>query len=126
MLHKDEVALLIAVDVVSVQEDPTCLGSVSPYTLWYRGIHMTWDIQNILSHEFVSIGLLRMSKVDDCTIVPKVINPMRAVGGSKLKLTIKVSFKACKSDSSRQVSMTYRNIGGVLADLLRIYSIVVN
>jgi hypothetical protein len=67
-----------------------------------------------------------MIEEEHCTIVPKVIKPMRAVGGSKLKLTIRVSFKACKSDSSRQVSTTYKNIGGVLADLFRIYSIVVN
>lgn len=58
--------------------------------------------------------------------MPYVINPIRAVGGSKLKLTINVSFNACKSDSSRQVSMTYKNIGGVEADLFKIYSIVVN
>ena len=62
MLRKDEVGLPIAVDVVSVQGDPTCPESVSPYTLWYRGIHTTWDIQNNLSHEFVSIGLLKMIK----------------------------------------------------------------
>jgi hypothetical protein len=59
-------------------------------------------------------------------IVPKVIKPINAVGGSKLRLTIKVSFSACRSVSSKQVSTTYKKIGGVEADLFRTYSIVVN
>jgi hypothetical protein len=58
--------------------------------------------------------------------VPNVMRPIRAVGGSKLKLTMSVSFKACKSVSSRHVSTTYKKIGGVDADLFKIYSIVEN
>jgi hypothetical protein len=60
------------------------------------------------------------------TMVPYVMRPMRAVGGRRLKLTIRVSFKACKSETSRQVSTTYRKMGPCAALLLRMYSMVVN
>jgi hypothetical protein len=46
------------------------------------------------------------------------------VGGSKLKLTMRVSFNACKSVSSKHVSITYKKIGGVVADLFKMYSMV--
>jgi hypothetical protein len=40
------------------------------------------------------------------TIVPKVTNPTKALGGNKLKLTTSVSLSAFNSSSSTQVSTT--------------------
>lgn len=59
------------------------------------------------------------------TIVPYVINPTRAFGGSKLKLMMIESFSAFKLSSSWHVSTTKRKIGGDGAGRARRYSIVV-
>lgn len=58
-------------------------------------------------------------------MVPYVINPTNAFGGSKLRLTTIVSFKALRSSSSRQVSITNKKMGGIWAGRERVYSIVV-
>lgn len=58
-------------------------------------------------------------------MVPNVIKPTKAYGGSKLKLTTKASLKDLMSSSSRQVSTTNRKIGGTGAGRPRVYSIVV-
>jgi hypothetical protein len=58
-------------------------------------------------------------------MVPYVISPTRALGGKRLKLTTIVSFKALRSSSSKQVSITNRKIGGICAGRDRVYSIVV-
>lgn len=68
----------------------------------------------------------RVNKVVEVrTIVPKVINPTQAWGGSKLKLMTSESLRACKSSSLRQVSTTYKKMGGICAARLRLYSMVV-
>ena len=59
------------------------------------------------------------------TIVPKVINPTNAFGGSRLRLMINESFNALRLSSSWQVSTRYRKIGGEGAGLASLYSIVV-
>lgn len=59
------------------------------------------------------------------TIVPYVINPTSAVGGSRDKLIIRDSFKALRLSSSWQVSTTNRKIGGAGAGRASWYSIVV-
>jgi hypothetical protein len=46
-------------------------------------------------------------------MVPNVINPTKALGGNRLKLTTNVSFNAFKSSSSKHVSTTNKNIGGI-------------
>jgi len=58
-------------------------------------------------------------------MVPKVISPTKAFGGSKLKLTTKVSLRALSSSSSIQVSTTKRKTGGIWAGRDKVYSIVV-
>jgi hypothetical protein len=58
------------------------------------------------------------------TMVPYVISPTRACGGSKLKLMIKESFKAFKESSSWHVSTTNKKIGGAGAGRASLYSIV--
>lgn len=59
------------------------------------------------------------------TIVPKVMRPTRAYGGSKLKLTMMASRRALSPVSSWQTSMTNRKTGGACAGLERVYSMVV-
>jgi hypothetical protein len=120
------VVQLVAEDAEKVLGDPTYPESVLSCTLYSRGKRMTLDIPDIQFHGSESCTSVKEPGIMGYTIVPKVIKPIRAVGGSKLKLTIKVSFSACKSESSKHVSTTYRKIGGVEADLFRIYSIVVN
>ena len=66
---------------------------------------------------YAQIGLL--------TIVPNVINPTRALGGSNDKLMTKDSFSVFKLSSSWQVSTTYTKIGGAEAGRASWYSIVV-
>jgi len=58
------------------------------------------------------------------TIVPKVINPTKACGGSKLKLMISESLRALRESSSWHVSTTNRKIGGAEAGRASLYSIV--
>jgi hypothetical protein len=58
-------------------------------------------------------------------MVPKVINPTYALGGSRLRLTTNVSRSAFNSSSSTHVSTTNKKIGGVCAGRDRVYSIVV-
>jgi hypothetical protein len=58
-------------------------------------------------------------------MVPYVIKPTKAFGGSRLRLTTMVSFKALRSSSSRQVSITKRKMGGICAGRDRVYSMVV-
>jgi hypothetical protein len=58
-------------------------------------------------------------------MVPKVINPTKAWGGSRLKLTMMLSFSALRSSSSMQVSTTKTKMGGTCAGRANVYSIVV-
>jgi hypothetical protein len=60
------------------------------------------------------------------TIVPYVIKPTNAYGGSKLKAMMIESFNAFKLSSSWQVSTTNRKIGGEGAGLASLYSMVVD
>lgn len=59
------------------------------------------------------------------TMVPKVMSPTKAVGGKRLKLITSSARRAFRSSSSKHVSTTYRNIGGIWAGRLRVYSMVV-
>lgn len=61
----------------------------------------------------------------ELTIVPYVIKPTRAFGGNKDKLTMMLSLSAFRSSSYKQVSTTYKKIGGVTAGRFKVYSIVV-
>jgi hypothetical protein len=126
MRHMDEpveVAQQVVEAAGMAQEDLTYPEFVSQCILLFHEIHMTLDIPSIRSHEFGSLSVINQRGY---TIVPYVIRPISAVGGSKLRLTMRVSFNTCKSVSSRHVSITYKKIGGVDADLFKMYSIVVN
>lgn len=57
-------------------------------------------------------------------MVPYVISPTRACGGSKLRLKIKESFSDFSESSSWQVSTTNRKIGGAGFGRASLYSIV--
>jgi hypothetical protein len=61
----------------------------------------------------------------DHTMVPKVIKPTNACGGSNDKAMIMESLSAFKKSSSWQVSTTNKNMGGDGAGLANLYSIVV-
>jgi hypothetical protein len=68
----------------------------------------------------IKIALIKL------TIVPYVIKPTNAYGGSKLRAMMIESFNAFKLSSSWQVSTTNRNIGGEGAGLASLYSMVVD
>lgn len=110
------------------------LGFAWRCSLSLHGRHRILSILSSLFHGLVSsrIGkrvsqLIQFARffLDVYTIVPYVINPTKAKGGIKLKLTTSASRRAFKSSSSRQVSTTKRKIGGTGEGLARVYSIVV-
>jgi hypothetical protein len=82
--------------------------------------------------KFVYVGLFQISQTPTLsttpdllhTMVPYVISPTRACGGSKLKLMINESFSAFKESSSWHVSTTNKKIGGAGAGRASLYSIV--
>jgi hypothetical protein len=59
------------------------------------------------------------------TMVPNVISPTSAYGGSRLRLTTSASRSALRSSSSMHVSTTKRKMGGTCAGRLSVYSMVV-
>lgn len=59
------------------------------------------------------------------TIVPYVISPTSALGGSMPTAAAKAPLKAFRSSSSKHVSTTKRKIGGTCAGRDKVYSIVV-
>ena len=69
--------------------------------------------------------LLCSGKKQEHTIVPKVISPTSAFGGSIPIAAANAPRSAFKSSSSRHVSTTNRKIGGTAAGLANVYSIVV-
>lgn len=58
-------------------------------------------------------------------MVPKVTRPTKAYGGSRLRLIIIESLRACSESASWQVSTTKRKMGGEGAGRASLYSIVV-
>lgn len=58
-------------------------------------------------------------------MVPYVMSPTSALGGSRLRLTTRVSLSALSSSSSTHVSTQYRKMGGICAGRERVYSMVV-
>ena len=58
-------------------------------------------------------------------MVPYVIRPTSAVGGSIPMAAARAPLSAFKSSSSRQVSTTNKKIGGTCAGRASVYSIVV-
>lgn len=58
-------------------------------------------------------------------MVPYVIKPTKAYGGSKLKLMTRASRRALRSSSSKHVSTTNKNTGGTWAGRASVYSMVV-
>jgi len=97
MMHRHMVSAALVVRQAAEgarmeREGRACLGSVLLSIPWCLGKHRISNILNIQSHEFESSSAVVHRRI--VTMVPYVIKPMRAVGGSKLKLTIKVSFNA--------------------------------
>lgn len=114
----------------SADSDLACLGSASVNTPSRRGIHMTWSTRHIQVHVLESTSRVILTesigpRSELHAIVPNVINPTSALGGSIPMAAAKAPRRAFKSSSSKHVSTTKRKIGGTGTGRASVYSMVV-